>query len=196
MSHSDALTALAQAISGSGTVELLTESSEPTTSFVAASSVKLTPPNVVLPKSQTTRYFKANSTSEYYTLEALVLLYLFRDAPSAEYMKHAREAGIQATGVPITERSKVLEYLQGGAVAESDRVEPLRSTTPTSEPIPLATSPGTNTAIVTTATSSSPSKRRYIPSAADLETVKRIKSSEVELRDRNTALRGVKANVS
>ena len=39
-------------------------------------------------------------------------------------------------------------------------------------------------------------KRAYVPDAADLEAVKKIRSQEIELRDRNTVLRGVKQNVS
>ena len=45
------------------------------------------------------------------------------------------------------------------------------------------------------ATASSPSKRRYVPDAADVEVVKKIRQGEVELRDHNTVLRGVKNNV-
>jgi parafibromin len=41
----------------------------------------------------------------------------------------------------------------------------------------------------------SPSKRRYVPDPADVEVVKKIRQGEVELRDRNTVLRGVKNNV-
>lgn len=41
----------------------------------------------------------------------------------------------------------------------------------------------------------SPTKRRYVPDSHDLETVKRIKESEIELKDRVTVLRGVKPNV-
>ena len=45
------------------------------------------------------------------------------------------------------------------------------------------------------ATTTSPSKRRYVPDAADIEVVKKICQGEVELRDHNTVLRGVKNNV-
>ena len=41
----------------------------------------------------------------------------------------------------------------------------------------------------------SPLKRRYVADSQDAEIVKRIKQSEVELRDRNTVLRGIKPNV-
>ena len=43
---------------------------------------------------------------------------------------------------------------------------------------------------------SSPPKRRYVPDAADVEVVKKIRQSEVELRDHNTVLRGIKNNVT
>ena len=42
---------------------------------------------------------------------------------------------------------------------------------------------------------SSPSKRRYVVDANDVEVVKRIKQNEIELTDRNTILRGTKPNV-
>ena len=44
--------------------------------------------------------------------------------------------------------------------------------------------------------SSSPSKRRYVADAQDVEIVKKIKQNEVELKDRTTVLRGIKPNVS
>lgn len=45
-------------------------------------------------------------------------------------------------------------------------------------------------------TTTTPSKRRYVADQQDVEVVKRIKQNEVELRDRNTVLRGTKPNVS
>ena len=44
-------------------------------------------------------------------------------------------------------------------------------------------------------TLSSPSKRRYVADTHDIEVVKKMKQQEVELRDRNTVLRGLKPNV-
>jgi hypothetical protein len=41
----------------------------------------------------------------------------------------------------------------------------------------------------------SPPKRRYVPDAADVEVAKKIRQSEVELRDHNTVLRVIKNNV-
>lgn len=42
----------------------------------------------------------------------------------------------------------------------------------------------------------SPTKRRYVADTHDIEVVKKIKHNEIELHDRNTVLRGTKANVS
>lgn len=42
---------------------------------------------------------------------------------------------------------------------------------------------------------SSPTKRRYVTDASDVQVVKKIKQAEIELQDRNTVLRGIKPNV-
>jgi parafibromin len=73
------------------------------------------------------------------------------------------------------------------------------STTPPGSPrrsgatVALPSTPGTNLA---EPAGISPSKRRYLADTQDVEVVKKIKQNEVELRDRNTVLRGTKANVS
>ena len=63
-------------------------------------------------------------------------------------------------------------------------------TTTTGQGLPVT--PRTRT---TDASTSSPSKRRYVSDAQDVEVVKKIKLNEVELRDRNSVLRGIKPNV-
>jgi hypothetical protein len=74
----------------------------------------------------------------------------------------------------------------------------VESTTPPGSPqrsgatAALQSTPRTGLAEATT----SPSKRRYLADAEDVEVVKKIKQNEVELRDRNTVLRGTKTNVS
>lgn len=45
------------------------------------------------------------------------------------------------------------------------------------------------------ASSSSATKRPYVPDASDKAVVKKIKAAEIELRDRNSVLRGVKPSV-
>ena len=71
------------------------------------------------------------------------------------------------------------------------------STTPPGSPPRGASSalPSTPRVPRSTDASSSPSKRKYVADLADVEVVKKIKLNEVELRDRNTVLHGVKTNV-
>ncbi|KAF8832106.1 hypothetical protein HHX47_DHR1000999 [Lentinula edodes] len=45
-------------------------------------------------------------------------------------------------------------------------------------------------------TTGSPQKRKYVPDTADIDSVKKIRMQEVELRDRNSVLRGIKMNAS
>lgn len=116
-------------------------------------------------------------------------------------MKQARENGLTVGFVSVTERKNVVEWLEG-KVADSDRIKPLDtdSTTPSGTP----PRPGA-AALASSSTPKqvgrphttdleSPSKRRYVPDSHDLEVVKRIRINEVELRDRNTVLRGIKPN--
>lgn len=65
---------------------------------------------------------------------------------------------------------------------------------------PPGTPPSQSTTLPTTpgqagASTSSPSKRRYVVDTADADAVKKIKLNEIELSNRNVMLRGTKANV-
>jgi len=144
------------------------------------------------------------------------LAWLLRDAPGAEYMKQARECGLAVGFVSVTERKNVVDWLEG-KIPDHEKIVSLvgeqlcsfeelasgltnvvESTTPPGSPqrsgatAALPSTPGAGLAEPTI----SPSKRRYIADNQDVEVVKKIKQNEVELRDRNTVLRGTKANVS
>ncbi|KAK2460699.1 hypothetical protein APHAL10511_007169 [Amanita phalloides] len=149
------------------------------------------------PKSASTRLRKPGVTTssdvhDFYSLEAVYLAWLLRDAPGAEYMKQARENGLAVGFVSVTERKNVVDWLEG-KLTEYERILPLaeESTTPPGSPPrrSLALS-----SVKTQPSTSSPSKRRYVADHQDAEVVKRIKQSEVELRDRNSVLRGIKPN--
>ncbi|KAJ3531519.1 hypothetical protein NMY22_g8117 [Coprinellus aureogranulatus] len=144
--------------------------------------------SVAISKATPTRFRKpAASTStvpnetDFYSLEALYLAWLLKDAASAEYMKQARENGLMVGFVSITERAT-------GDVG----------TPPGSPPRTATGLPGTSSqrpgVVASTGASASPVKRRYVPDASDLEVVKRIKENEIELADRITVLRGTKPN--
>lgn len=132
-------------------------------------------------------------------------------------MKQARESGLAVGFVSVTERKSVVDWLEG-KIPEHEKIVPLvgeslsrwfrvsgeltcitvESTTPPGSPQrsgatqALPSTPGTGYADLT----SSPSKRRYVADTQDIDVVKKIKQNEVELRDRNTVLRGTKPNVS
>ena len=48
---------------------------------------------------------------DFFSLGAVYLAWLFRDAPGAEYMKHVRENGFAVGFVSVTERKGVVEWL-------------------------------------------------------------------------------------
>ncbi|KAH7924653.1 hypothetical protein BV22DRAFT_1012842, partial [Leucogyrophana mollusca] len=104
---------------------------------------------------------KPSSPAECYSLEAVYLAWLLRDAQGAEYVKQARELGLAVGFVSAIERKTVVEWLEGRALDQ---------------------------------TQDSPTKRCYVSYPQDVEVVKWIRENQVELRDRNTVLRGVKAN--
>ncbi|KAF8551779.1 CDC73-domain-containing protein [Imleria badia] len=205
MDSTDPLLALRNAIKSKTSIAYLANG-QPAPTLLAATHLLLSPA-LTLPKSSPTRYTKPgvsdpSSTADVYTLEAVYLAWLLRDAPGAEYMRQARESGLTVGFVSVTERKSIVEWLEG-KVADLQRIKPLtsESTTPPGTPPRRA---GATTAIPSTtpkhashshgADATSPSKRRYVADAQDMEVVKRIKQNEVELRDRNTVLRGTKPN--
>ncbi|KAG1805801.1 RNA polymerase II-associated protein [Suillus subaureus] len=196
---SDPLLALRHAIKTKSSITYVANS-EPTTSLLSASHIVLSP-TLSLLKSTTTRYSKpgtsASSPSDFFTLEAVYLAWLLRDAPAAEYMKQARDHGLAVGFVSVTERKSIVNDLKRmvsltgawtcildlGVVIELPAAA--ESTTPPGTPTHPAHAADTTT---------TPSKRRYVADQQDVEVVKRIKQNEVELRDRNTVLRGTKPN--
>jgi hypothetical protein len=112
---SDPLLALRHAIKTKSAITYVANS-EPTASLLAASHIVLSP-TLSLPKSTTTRYSKpgtsASSPSDFFTLEAVYLAWLLRDAPVAEYMKQARDNGLAVGFVSVTERKSIVEWLEG-----------------------------------------------------------------------------------
>ncbi|OAX39460.1 RNA polymerase II-associated protein [Rhizopogon vinicolor AM-OR11-026] len=200
-STSDPLLALRQAIKTKTPITYSTDS-EPTTSLLAATHIVLSP-TLSLPKSTSTRYSKpgtsASSPSDFFTIEAVYLAWLLRDAPVAEYMKQARENGLAVGFVSVTERKSIVEWLEGKindlkrivSIAEESTTPPGTPPHPGAAILPLTTP---KRAAHTADTTTSPSKRRYVPDQQDVEVVKRIKQNEVELQDRNTVLRGTKPN--
>ncbi|KAJ3569996.1 hypothetical protein NP233_g4689 [Leucocoprinus birnbaumii] len=198
MSSPDVLNALRQAIKSKNPITF-SNAQGPCSSLSAATHIDL--PSGSILKSAATRYGKAGSDGtspqDCYTAEALYLAWSLRDAAVAEYMKQTRENGLTAGYVSITERKTVVDWLEG-RIPDHDRIGPapeVESTTPPgSPPRNLRTLPTATQKSATAEVTSTPAKRRYAPDSHDIDVVKRIKQTEVELRDRNTVLRGTKPN--
>ncbi|CAA7260948.1 unnamed protein product [Cyclocybe aegerita] len=196
MSSQDPLLALRQAIKSKSIVTYSTDG-RPCSSLVNAKQLVIDGHSYT--KSSSTRYRKAGAPSDFYSLDAVYVAWLLRDAPGAEYMKQAREHGLAVGFVSVTERKHVVDWLEG-RISDSNRIAPLsagESTTPPGTP-PRPTGGQTSQATPrprgAEAHTSSPTKRRYVADAQDVEVVKKIKQNEVELRDRTTVLRGTKPN--
>ncbi|KAF8959744.1 RNA polymerase II-associated protein [Flammula alnicola] len=169
--ETDPLLALRQAIK-SRTKVIYSNEAGPCSSLVSATSLVVNGQSI--PKSSPTRYRKAGAPSDFYSLDAVYVAWLFRDAAGAEYMKQAREHGLAVGFVSVTERKHVVDWLEGKA-SDNDRIAPLTSAEST-------TPPGTPPRTTTEAPTATPSKRRYVADSHDIEV------------DRNTILRGVKPN--
>ncbi|KAJ7644002.1 RNA polymerase II-associated protein [Roridomyces roridus] len=199
MSEQDPLLALRQTIKAKGAITYA-RNGEPSKTLLDATHIVLSP-TCTFPKSSPTRYRKPGvqnpaGPDDFFSVEAVYLAWLLQSAAGADYMKQARENGLAVGFVSVTERKNVVEWLEGKA-NDNERIVPLvaESTTPPGSP------PSTSKALLATphrqsatATSTTPAKRRYVADARDIEVVKKIKQNEVELRDRNSVLRGTKPN--
>ncbi|KZT29221.1 RNA polymerase II-associated protein [Neolentinus lepideus HHB14362 ss-1] len=202
MSLPDALLALRHAVQASATISYKRDT-ETTSNLSRASHINIPPHS--FPKSTPTRFLKpgaspssnfASDADNFFSLEAVYLAWLLKDAPGAEYMKAARENGLMVGFVSVTERKALVEWLEG-KTQDHDRIVPLiGSTTPPGSPrLGSSTTIRMSSSAVTLGdATASPSKRRYVADAEDVEVVKKIKANEIELRDRNTVLRGIKPN--
>ncbi|THH21489.1 hypothetical protein EW146_g112 [Bondarzewia mesenterica] len=218
MSSQDALSALRNAVKSKYQIKGVDSDNVPSPTLLLATHLQLSD-TLTLPKSTPTRLRRPGSTESdpsvhpdtFFSLEAVYLAWLSRDATGAEYMRQARDSGLAVGFVSVTERKNVVEWLEG-KVSHLDNVVPAitESTTPPGTPPPAAyfRTHGRTDAFSSFPQSSSsshahhaghgdmfsPSKRRYVPDVQDLEVVKKIRQNEVELRDRNTVLRGIKPN--
>ena len=116
----DALLALRNAIKSQSTISY-TASREPTSSLAAATHLVL--PSQTLPKSTPTRFRRpgvsgsdpTTSPGDFFTLDAIYVTWLLKDASVTEYMKQARDNGLTVGLVSVTERKGVVDWLEGKA---------------------------------------------------------------------------------
>ena len=117
-STEDVLLALRNAIKSQSTISYAANE-KPTTSLVAATHLVM--PFQTLPKSTPTRFRKpgvsgsdpVSSPGDFFTLDAIYVTWLLRDASVTEYMKQARDNGLTGGLVSVTERKSVVDWLEG-----------------------------------------------------------------------------------
>ena len=121
-STSDALLILRQAVKSNEPVSFSNKDG-PCTSLLNATHLVIS--GTSLPKSSPTRYRKPGAApSDFYSIEAIYLAWLLRDAPGAEYMKQAREHGLAVGFVSVTERKSVVDWLED-KISGHERIAPL-----------------------------------------------------------------------
>ena len=124
----DPLLALRQSIKSKSKITYTTPSGGPCPTLLASTSLIIN--SLPFPKSTRTRFRRGvagaavGGATDFYTLDAVYVAWLLRDAPGAEYMKQAREHGLAVGFVSVTERKHVVDWLEG-KVQESDRIAPL-----------------------------------------------------------------------
>lgn len=125
MASSDVLNELRQAIKSKSNISY-SNAQGLCTSLAAATHIVL--PSGSIPKSTPTRYRRAgtsgSSPQDFYTVEALYLAWLLRDAAGAEYMKQTRENGLTMGFVSLTERKTVVDWLEG-RISDHDQIGPV-----------------------------------------------------------------------
>ena len=115
----DPLLALQEAIKSQIPITY-SKDSEPSSSLLSATHLVVSP-GYGFQKSTPTRYRKpgtssndpSSKTQDFFSIEAVYLAWLLRDAPGAEYMKQARESGLAVGFVSVTERKNVVDWLEG-----------------------------------------------------------------------------------
>lgn len=118
MASLDSLAALRQTIKTHDPITFLNDSN-PCAKITVATHIKLG--DAIISKSTPTRFRKPGTDStdwnaqpdDFYTTEAVVLAWLLKELPVAEYMKQAREAGLAVGFVSVTERKGVVDWLEG-----------------------------------------------------------------------------------
>lgn len=130
-STADPLNSLKQAIRSKAKITYKNDSGSCST--LSSATHLVFSPSLSLPKSTPTRLRKATASStdpqahpsDFFPLDAVYLAWLLKDASGAEYMKQARENGLLAGFVSVTERKGVVDWLEN-RTAHHDRIVPLQ----------------------------------------------------------------------
>lgn len=78
--------------------------------------------NVALPRNTPTNFKKTGGSSEFYTLDTLIFLYLNSELDNSTYIRECRDKSID--NVAIIDRRRALDYLTGKVESVPNVVEP------------------------------------------------------------------------
>lgn len=185
----------------------------PLATHIAFPSTSTTSPRPIFPKTTPTRYLTNASSTETYDLQTLLLVFLHRDASTANYMKIVREGNFGF--VSAIDRKMVVDWLSGKSPLEGPpgRILPLEGAGKRAADVVLLEGSADKVGGV----GASPMKKqRYLPDAVDQAKVKRLmaviqgpqygymvegKVDKAErkggvIKDRQTVLKGERVNVS
>ncbi|KAB5595192.1 Cell division control protein 73 [Ceratobasidium theobromae] len=193
----DVLNALRDAISRNQPITFL-DGSTPSTSLTPGTTHIVLSPTLTVLRNTPTRFRRsATSTAtdpeanpkDFVSLEALLLVWTLRSSAAGDYVRQARAV---PGYVAVTDRKGIVEWLEGKR-AEHENIVRIGGASNTPPGSPRRHSPSKPTSAIPT---SAPrrEKREHPTNTADFEVCKRIKLQEIELRDRNSVLRGVKTN--
>ncbi|RXK34873.1 parafibromin [Tremella mesenterica] len=185
MTSHDPLDLFRASLTSSTTPVLLTSVSEPSPTIPLAAYISFPQPSgepINIPKDAPTRYTaRADTRTEFYNIGQIWLAWTERESGVREYLAKGQASGVGYVG--IADRRAVVEYLQGGDGGnriikvgdEGVSAEGLSSALDLSEAGP------SRPAV--------PAKRKYEVDITDREFCRKLRSQEVELRDRNSVLR-------
>lgn len=117
-SELDALLVLRQAIKSGSPITYLNPSG-PCDALSSATELAFTD-GTKIPKTTPTRFRKPAAQAkdpkaqpgDFYSVEAILLTWLLRDAAAGDYMRQAREAGLAVGFVSVTDRKAVVDWLE------------------------------------------------------------------------------------
>ncbi|KAF9521177.1 hypothetical protein BS47DRAFT_1311144 [Hydnum rufescens UP504] len=196
----DPLLALRQAISSQSPITYLNDNNGPCDTLQQAAWL-VAGPDVKISKVAPTRFQKPNATTrdwvrhpeDFFAAQAVLLVWLTRDVPGGEYLKQAREMFAGAGFVSVTDRKPLVEWLEGKLDMLERIVLPDESGATDGAPSTASALPATSTT-ASKVPGNTAEKRPHVADPKDVLAVKKIRTGEVELRDRMTVLRGTKIN--
>lgn len=117
----DPLQAVRQGIQAKQSIAYLTGDSVPCETLQAATFIAVGPNDLKFPKTASTRFQRPSATrrdpnahpEDFFTLQAVVLAYVYKGLNTAEYLKRARDTLAGTAFVSVTDRVPLVEWLEG-----------------------------------------------------------------------------------